>query len=695
MSLDALFQPRAIAIIGASSKEKSVGNDIVENLVKQGYAGQIYPINPKIDSLHGLRAYHSVAEIPGEIDLAILAIPAKFVSQEIEQASLKGAQAALVISAGFKEVGQKELEQELVATCQRLKMTLAGPNCLGVINPSWKMNASFAGIMPPIGDIAFLSQSGALCTAVLDYAQNLGIGFSKFLSTGNKAILKELELIKYLHADSQTKVICIYAESLENAPEIIKTLRDLNRGSNPKPIIVLKSGKTTAGAKAVASHTGSLSSDDGAYQALFDQAGIIRASSVSELFDLAQVFSLNQIQAVKKVAIITNAGGPGVLTTDAVIENGLELAKLNNSTIDKLKTFLPPSASLNNPVDVLGDAMGEVYEQAIKVLIEAEEIHALIVLLTPQSMTEPAKVAEAVVKMRAISSKPIVVSLMGKDLVAEGVQVLRQNKIANLSFPEPTAKALAKFARFYYWTATNNEPALSYPEVDKSKVAGIFAKLESEGRKSLIEVEALEVMRAYGFPLLKSVLATNAVEIVNGSKNFNTTVAIKIVSKDILHKSDVGGVALNVSEENIIAETKLMLERVKKNKPEAKVDGILMMEMAEKGTELILGINKNSLGTMLMFGLGGIYVEVLQDVNFAFAPLNQTDALNLVKNLKAHKILTGVRGEPPVNQSAIIDALGRLSQLVSDFPQIKELDINPLLANEKGVKVLDARIILD
>ena len=695
MSLDALFQPRAIAIIGASSKEKSVGNDIVENLVKQGYAGQIYPINPKIDSLHGLPVYHSVAELPEKIDLAILAIPAKFVSQEIEQAALKGAQAALVISAGFKEVGQKELEQELVATCQRLGVTLAGPNCLGVINPSWKMNASFASIMPPTGEIAFLSQSGALCTAVLDYASNLGIGFSKFLSTGNKALLQELELIKYLHADAQTKVICIYAESLENAPEMIRTLRDLNRGSTPKPIIILKSGKTAAGANAVASHTGSLSSDDAAYQALFDQAGIIRANSVSELFDLAQVFSLNQTQAVKKIAIITNAGGPGVLTTDAVIESGLGLAKLSESTLTKLRAFLPASASLNNPVDVLGDAMGEIYEQAIEVLIEAGEVDALIVLLTPQSMTEPNKVAQAIVKMRAVSSKPIVVSLMGKDLVADGVQILRQNKIANLTFPEPTAKALAKFAKFYDWSTMENEENLSSTTVDRAKVASIFAKLQGEGRKSLIEVEALEIMRAYGFPLLKSVFASNAEEIVNSMQNFDSEVAIKIVSKDILHKSDVGGVVLGVSQKNIIAETKLMLERVKKNKPEAKVDGVLIMEMAPKGIELILGINKNSLGTMLMFGLGGIYVEVLKDVNFAFNPLNKTDALNLIQNLRANKILTGMRGAQAVDQVAIVDALSRLSQLVNDFPQIKELDINPLLAGPTGVKVLDARIILD
>lgn len=461
MNLDALFYPKSVAIIGASSREKTVGNDVVKNLVTQGFAGAIYPVNPKIDELYGRKVYHSVAEIDGEVDLVVLAIPAKFVAQEIKNIANKGAKAAIVISAGFKEMGNLELEEQLAGTCNDLGITLVGPNCLGAINAEHSMNASFAAVMPPVGDVAFFSQSGALCTAVLDYAKDLGIGFSKFLSIGNKAALSELDLIKYLHADPKTKVIAMYAESLENAPELIKTLRELNRGNNPKPVIVLKSGKTAAGAGAIASHTGSLSSGDSAYQALFAQAGIIRANTISELFDLAQVFSMNQLQTVKKVTIVTNAGGPGVLTTDAVIESGLELADLAPETVTKLRSFLPAAASTHNPVDVLGDAVGEVYEKTIDVLAEDQNTDAIILLLTPQSMTEPAKTAQAVVEMRKISQKPIVVSLMGRALVADGVKILQENKIATTAFPEPAALALAKFARFANWSQTKNEAILS------------------------------------------------------------------------------------------------------------------------------------------------------------------------------------------------------------------------------------------
>lgn len=695
MNFGAVFSPESIAIIGASSREKTVGNDVVKNLVRQGYAGKIYPINPKIEELYGLKVYESIEKVEDSIDLLVLAIPAKFVAGEIKKAATKGAKAAIVISAGFKETGNLELEKELVDTCNSLNITLVGPNCLGAINAEIQMNASFAATMPPVGDVAFVSQSGALCTAVLDYAEDLGIGFSKFLSIGNKAALSELDLIKYLHADKKTKVICMYAESLENAPEIIETLRKLNRGKNPKPIVVLKSGKTDAGAGAIASHTGSLSSGDSAYKALFDQAGIIRANSISELFDLAQVFSMNKIQRGNRVTIITNAGGPGVLTTDVVIENGLEMARLTPETVSELHSFLPASASTHNPVDVLGDAVAMVYEKTIDVLVKDANTDAIILLLTPQSMTEPAQTAEAVVKMRKQSDKPIVVSLMGKKLVADGVNILRDNKIATTAFPEPAATALAQFAKFGNWSKQKNEEFLSFKDVDKACVAEIFAKAKAKGQTSFPEAEAIEIMRAYKFPLLKSAVAKNAKEALKIMQEFDCQVAMKIVSPDILHKSDVGGVSLNVTAKTIVEEYEAMMKRVKKNKPDAKIEGVLLMEMAQKGTELILGINKNSLGTILMFGLGGIYVEVFKDVNFAFAPLTRQDALAMINGLSSSKLLEGVRGEKAINKEDIVEAIGRLSQLVNDFPEIIELDINPLLANQNGVKVLDARIVIE
>jgi len=695
MNFEALFYPKSIAIVGASSREKTVGNDVVKNLVRQGYEGKIYPINPKINRLYDLKVYESIEKIADKIDLLVVAIPAKFVAEEIRKSAEKGTKAVIVISAGFKEAGNLELEKELAETCNELGITLIGPNCLGAINAEHSMNASFAAIMPPVGDVAFFSQSGALCTAVLDYAKDMGIGFSKFVSIGNKAALDELDLIKYLHEDPKTKVICLYAESLENAPEFINVLRELNRGENPKPIIVLKSGKTSAGAGAIASHTGSLSSGDSAYEALFAQAGIIRANSISELFDLAQVFSMNELQKVKKVTIITNAGGPGVLTTDAVVESGLEMAELDPKTVVKLHSFLPAAASTHNPVDVLGDAVGEVYEKTISVLAKDPGTDAIILLLTPQSMTEPVKTAEAVVKMRKTSKKPVVVSLMGKALVAEGIKILQENKIASTAFPEPAAAALAKFAKFSEWSKEKNEPALSYSDVDKAKVATIFAEAKSKGQTSFPEAEAMEIMRAYKFPLMKSAVVKNAKEALRTMQEFNCEVAMKIVSPDILHKSDVGGVSLGVTAETVVAEYEGMMKRVAQNKPDAKLEGVLLLQMAKKGTELILGINKNSLGTMLMFGLGGIYVEIFKDVKFAFAPLTRPDALSMINGLHCSKLLEGVRGEKAVDKEKIVEAIGRLSQLVTDFPEIVELDINPLLVNAEGTKVLDARVVIE
>jgi len=695
MNFSAVFYPKSIAIIGASSHEKTVGNDIVKNLVRQGYAGKIYPINPKIEELYGLKVYSNIDQVEDLVELLVIAIPAKLVAEEIKKGSIKGVKAAIVISAGFKEVGNLELEKELAKTCRDLDITLVGPNCLGAINAEIQMNASFASIMPPIGEVAFMSQSGALCTAVLDYAKDLGIGFSKFISIGNKAALNELDLIKYLHADKKTKVICMYVESLENAPEFIEVLRKLNRGRNPKPIIVLKSGKTAAGAGAIASHTGSLSSGDSAYKALFAQAGMIRANSVSELFDLAQIFSMNEIVRVNKVAIITNAGGPGVLATDAVIENGLELAKLAPETVAELRSFLPVSASTHNPIDVLGDAVGEVYEKTINVLAKDANIDAIILLLTPQSMTEPDKTAQAVVQMRKKSKKPIVVSLMGKKLVAAGVEILRSNKIATIAFPEPAAMALAKFAKFSSWSKKQNEEILSFNDVDRKKVAEIFTKAKSQNKTSFPEAEAMEIMRAYNFPLMKSAVVKSSKEALKVMQEFKCEAAMKIVSPDILHKSDVGGVSLNVTVATVVDEYEAMMKRVSQNKPNAKLEGVLLLQMAKKGTELILGINKNSLGTMLMFGLGGIYVEVFKDVNFAFAPLTREDALNMINGLRSSKLLDGVRGEKPVDKEILVETIGRLAQLVHDFPEIVELDINPLLANGDGVKVLDTRVVIE
>jgi len=705
MSYQSLFYPKTIAIIGASRKIKTVGNDVVKNLVSQGYAGKLFLINPKGENIYGETVYKSIEEVPEQIDLAIIAIPAKFVPQALIEANQKGASAAVVISAGFKEAGNQELEDEVKTVCKEKNITLIGPNCLGILNPEIKMNASFASIMPQEGSVAFVSQSGALCTAVLDYAKDLNIGFSKFISTGNKAVTDELSLLKYFAQDEKTKVIAMYVEQLENAPELITVVKNISTGENAKPVIILKSGTTQEGSSAIASHTGSLAGGDSAYEALFDQAGIIRANTVEELFDYIQIFSKNKLSTIKNVTIVTNAGGPGVLTTDAIINAGLKLSKLEESTTHKLQEFLPKAANTHNPVDVLGDAVGEVYQKTLDVLVKDVNTDAIIVLLTPQSMTEIRKTAHAVVHSYYYSDKPVIACFMGQETVNPGKKIMQEAGVVTTQFPESAAKALGIFSKFSEFSKREKSEFLTYDDVDKQKVADIFNKAKESKKTSFPEAEALEILEAYNFPMLRSEYAKSAddakiiADKIVSDTGTDTKFAMKIVSQEILHKSDVGGVMLDISTEEIAIKSQELIARVAKNAPNAKLDGVLVMQMAPKnGIEVILGVSKApSLGTMIMVGLGGIYVEILKDVSFAYTPLTRNDVIRMVKSLNSAKIFEGARGAKPSDINALVETVGRLSQLVSDFPEIVELDINPLLVlpEGEGNKVLDARIVIE
>lgn len=705
MNLDALFNAKSIAVVGASSREKTVGNDLVKNLVTQGFEGKIFPINPKIDELYGIKVYHDLTEIPENIDLVVVAIPAAMVPDIIKQATAKGAQSAVVISAGFKEIGNLALEEELRNVCRQNHVALVGPNCLGVINAQNKMNASFAALMPQVGNIAFMSQSGALCTAVLDYAEKMSIGFSKFVSIGNKADVDEVDLIRYLHTDPQTKVVALYVEQLSNAPEIIETLIELNKGDNPKPVVILKSGRTEAGAGAIASHTGSLSGGDNAYEALFAQAGIIRANTIEDLFNFAQVFCKNEQTSFEKIAVITNAGGPGVLTADGIINNGFKMADLSEETVAKLKAVLPPAASTHNPIDVLGDAVSDRYRQALELVVRDPDVEALIVLLTPQSMTEIKETAQAVIDVMAAykqetgRKKPIVVSFMGEKTVNDGVRMLQAADIMTTTFPEPAAASLAALSRFTTWSKIPVEDKLIYNDVDRDRVETILAEAKAKGQTSFPEAEALAIFEAYRLPILASAVAHSPQEAKEVCERLGASAlfAMKIVSPEILHKSDVGGVMLNVTANDVEQKYAEMMTTVASKKPEANLQGVLLVEMAPQGgLEMILGVNKApGLGTMIMVGLGGIYVEILKDVNFAFAPLTRSDAVRMLTNLKSSKLLDGARGQLPVDKEKLIECVGRLSQLVVDFPEIVELDINPLLALSDKALVLDGRVVVE
>ncbi|MFH2018507.1 MAG: acetate--CoA ligase family protein, partial [bacterium] len=580
--------------------------------------------------------------------------------------------------------------------CKENNIALVGPNCLGVINPEIHMNASFSTVMPEVGPLAFITQSGALGTAILDYTQKLNIGFSKFISLGNKTLVNEADVLEYLSKDKATKAIAIYTEELSDPQAIIKLSKKMACGRNPKAIFVLKAGRTSAGAKASASHTGAIAGSDAAYDALFHQSGIIRVSGNTELFEYARCFAHNKLQTGNKVAIVTNAGGPGVLAADEAAANGLELAHLSKQTTVALQKILPQFAAIKNPIDMLGDAKADRYRNTLKTLIKDKNVDGILAILTPQSMTEIEKTAQVLIDIKAKTEKPIIASFIGGPMVSASVQMMQKNKVATANFPEQGAKALTALFKFNAHCRIKKDKIAIFNDIDKKKVKTLLAIAKASGKKELPEYDATEILRAYNFPVLQNVLAKNVDEVRKIIKNFGNPMAMKIVSDDILHKSDVGGVALNVTTYNLRPKYNKMMRTVKQNAPEAKIDGVLMQEMvAESGIEMILGNNKEAtLGNVVMVGLGGVYVEVFKDVAFGIAPITKYNARDMVQQLKSAKILNGARGGKKMDVGALIEYLGRLSQLVTDFPEIKELDINPLLIllDGRGAKVLDARI---
>ncbi|KKP59614.1 MAG: CoA-binding domain protein [Candidatus Magasanikbacteria bacterium GW2011_GWC2_34_16] len=699
MNLDSIFNPKSVAIIGASTEVGSVGNDIVKNLTTQGYTGKVFPVNPKATKLYGLKCYPDVLSIPEKVDLAIIAVPASIVTTVMHEVAKKKVKGAIVITAGFKEAGQPERELELSEICRKNNIALIGPNCLGVINPAIKLNASFAATMPPAGGVAFLSQSGALCTAVIDYAQKLEIGFSKFVSVGNKALVDETDLIEYLANDPETKVIALYVEQLKDAGKIIHAVRKLIHGPNPKPVIAIKSGKTLAGASASASHTGALAGNDAAYEALFKQAGIIRAYSTNELFDYLRVFTHNQLPVGNRVAIITNAGGPGVLATDEVIDSGLSLAQITAASQKKLTAVLPAWANFHNPFDILGDAKAKRYEATLKIILADKQVDSVLVILTPQTMTEIETTAKAIINCKKKTKKPIVVNFMGGRLVTEAVRTMRSDQISTLQFPEQAARSLAMLTKFA-GQQKQKSTKFNFTDINKKAVTKIFTDAQNRGQKALPEALALPVLAAYKFPLPKYYIVQNETEAEAAVKKINGRVALKIVSPDILHKSDIGGIALNVEPHEVKQKFHTLIKTVHKNAPTADLKGILVMEMLHvpSSAEFILGASKDpGLGAAVMVGLGGIFVEIFKDVSFGLLPLTKENAAQMVADLKANEIICGARGQKHLDGKSLVESIGRLAQLLTDFPQIKEIDINPLviLQEGQGVKALDARIILE
>ncbi|MFQ6075458.1 MAG: acetate--CoA ligase alpha subunit [Candidatus Bathyarchaeia archaeon] len=696
--LEALFNPSSVAVIGASRTPGKVGHEVLKNIVESGYRGGVYPINPVAHTILGHKCYPDTLSIPGAADLGIVTVPAPMVPRVAEEAGKGGVKVLVIISAGFKETGMEgsRLESEVMAIFRRYGVRVLGPNCLGVIDTYTPLNASFAAETPLRGEIAFISQSGALCTAVLDWSLGEGVGFSKFVSLGNRADIDEADLMLAVAEDGETRVILLYLEGVGNGAKFLDVARSVTR---KKPVIVLKSGITEAGARAVSSHTGSLTGSDLAYDIALRQAGVLRVRTAEELFDLAEAFSTQPIPEGPNLVIVTNAGGPGILAADACEKHGLRMAPISAEVGEKLRSRLPAAAGFYNPVDVLGDAKAERYRFALETVLGSPDVNNAIVILTPQAMTELEETARVVVEVRGrFPNKPVVASFLGGVRMEDAIKVLKEGGIPNYPFPERGVQSLSSLVSYgEYLKSPPSKPTPIY-DVDSEKVASVFRRIREEGRTALTGVEAMEVARAYRVSIPSLGLARTREEAVETASEIGYPVVMKVESPQILHKTDIGGVKLNLlSAEEVESAFTEILEGARRYVPKAVVHGVNVQRMMPRGREMSVGMNRDvTFGPLIMFGLGGIYVNFLRDVSFRLAPLTREDALEMIKETRAYTLLRGIRGEARSDIEAIVDVLLRVSQLVTDFDEVEEVDINPLFVYEagKGCVAIDIKIVL-
>jgi len=693
--LEALFNPESVAVVGASRTPGKVGYDIFENLVRSPYPGTLIPVNPAGGELLGKKVYGRLSEVPAPVDLVVIVLPASLVLEAAREAVALKARAMIVISAGFKEVGEDgaRMEQELAALCRRSGVRLLGPNCLGVIDTSSGLNASFAGAMPEPGGIAVFSQSGALCTAMLDMARGRHLGLSKLVSIGNKADISEVDLLQALAEDRATRVIVGYLEDISSGDDFIKAAEE---ASARKPVVILKSGTTAAGQKAAASHTGVLAGAETAYGAAFKRSGVCRADTFEALFDYATALSMQPPPRGDSILIITNAGGPGTMAADAVEKAGMRVAELDRNIATALRSRLPAAASVGNPIDVLGDADPQRYVEALKAAQQDPAVDGIIVLLTPQAMTRPAETARAIAE-NLDGSKPVLASFMGGRDVLPGRRELAAAGLPDYESPERAVAALRAMYQYGVWKNRPPRMVTRFP-VNRRRVERIITRHRRTARLQLSEVKAKDILKAYGFHILPGHLAVSGDEAAEVARFIGFPVAMKIVSPNIVHKTDLGGVRLNLGSSREVEDAfELMTMRIARHAPQATIEGVYVEKMAEPGLEIILGMSRDpQFGPMLMFGLGGIFVEVMKDVAFYLAPITREEAIQMLKATRSYEMLKGKRGSKEVDIQAIAGALQRISQLTTDFPQITELDINPLIVGEIGTEpvVADARMTL-
>ncbi|MEM1606602.1 MAG: acetate--CoA ligase [Candidatus Bathyarchaeia archaeon] len=697
MKLNAFFNPRSIAVIGASRDPSKVGHRVFRNIVEAGFKGALYPVNPNADEILGFKCYRSIREVPGEVDLAVIVVPAKTVPSVIEECGLKGVKGVTVISAGFSETGREgaQLEREVVNICRKYGMRMQGPNCLGIISVQSRVNASFAPSMPLPGNIAFVSQSGALGSAILNWAIRNEIGFTKFISLGNEADLNEADFIEALGEDEDTKVIGLYIEGVKEGERFIEVARRVTR---KKPIIAIKAGTTSAGIKAVSSHTGSLAGSETAFSAAFKKAGIIRVNTLEDLFNLVIAFSLQPIPRGRKVLIVTNGGGPGILAADACEKMGLDLPLLEREIIEGLQRHMPPHASLGNPLDVLGDAGESRYRLALEAGLKSENIDGIIVILTPQAVTPCEEIAEAVVETGKTSSKPIIASFMGLEDSSTAIKALKKGRIPNYAFPESAAYVLRTMYEYSLIRGMRIEEEAPKMKIDMGRIVEIINRAKLDGRLTLMIDEAIEVAEAAGIPMPVAGIARSREEAGKIADSIGYPVVLKIVSPDILHKTDVGGVILGVKNRKEVEENyEILVRRARSAMPGARISGVLVQRMVPAGKEVIVGaVRDPQFGPLIMFGLGGIYVNFLRDVSYRLAPLTRSEAAQMIEETRAYILLRGVRGEMPSDIDAVIDVILRISQIMMQIKEISEMEVNPLFVYESGEGCLgvDMRIII-
>lgn len=690
--LEGFFKPRSVAVLGAAREEGKVGHIVFDNLLAGGFAGPVYPVNPKAAEIHGHTTFPTLSAIPQPPDLAVIVVPAVAVPAAVRECGELGISAAIVISAGFKESGPEGgvRERELIEVARENGVRILGPNCLGLISSEASLNASFAVGMPPPGTISFMSQSGALGTAILDWARGKGIGLANFISLGNKADLDETDLIRAWRDEPGTNVVVAYLESVSRGREFVEAASHL---VSAKPLLALKSGTSDAGARAVSSHTGSLAGSSTAYDAAFAKAGIVAAGGVQELFDLALGFATQPLPTTRGVAILTNAGGPAVMATDACERESVSVASLDMRTIDRLRDALPPAAALYNPVDVLGDAGADRYAAAAEALAADDDVGALIVILTPQAMTDAVGTAEVMVRVARDSGKTVLGCFMGDPSVEAARAVLRDGGIPDYAFPERAVATLAAMQRY--------RDHLALPKEGDTPVRGDGATVREvlssvpHGRPAFVADEAASrVVAAYGVAVPAGGVAGDLEHARGIARDVGYPVVLKIASPDILHKSDIGGIVLGVADQAALDDAyEEILARTRRHMPDAVVRGIQVQRMAPPGREVILGVNRDpQFGPLLMFGLGGVYVEVLRDVTFRLCPVTAEEARRMITEIRGFGLLRGVRGEPPADVDAIADAIVRISALAVDFPEIAELDVNPLMVLPRGQGAIAADV---